>query len=179
MMNVENEPLIKRFLKRQGLFMGTLMAILRDLDAASEVFQNAAVVILENPDKEDIRDFDAWAKEVVRRQAHQYLNERSRHRTRCRSLEAALQESLWQVLQEDRSSDDALAGERRQLQHCVQKLPGKWRDMMVLRYEKKSSFDEIGRSLGGTAAAVQRTLSRIRKALHDCVHHNLVPIEES
>ena len=57
-----DEPLIKQLLRQQALFMGYLMAITRDLAAAEEIFQNVAVVVLEQGPKEAIRDFHAWAK---------------------------------------------------------------------------------------------------------------------
>ena len=62
--------LIKELLRYQSDFMAYLMAITRDLDAAEEVFQNAAVVVAEKgAGDEEIHNFRAWAKEVVRRQA--------------------------------------------------------------------------------------------------------------
>ena len=70
-----NDPeLIRQFLRHQGDFMAYLMAMVRDLDAAEEVFQNAAVVVMQHagsPGTEPIRDFRVWAKEIVRRQALQ------------------------------------------------------------------------------------------------------------
>ena len=50
--------------------MGYLYAITRDAELAEEVYQNAAVVIIEKASSDKaIRNFRAWAKEVVRRQA--------------------------------------------------------------------------------------------------------------
>ncbi|MDG1874373.1 MAG: hypothetical protein P8J27_10715 [Mariniblastus sp.] len=47
--------------------MGYLYAITRDADFSDEIYQNAAVVVMEQIGKADtIRDFRAWAKEVVR-----------------------------------------------------------------------------------------------------------------
>ena len=42
-----------------------------------------------------------------------------------------------------------------------------------MRYESRASFDTIGTAVGRTAAAVQRSLSRTRKMLHDCVQSKL------
>ena len=65
-----NDPgLIRLLLRHQADFMAYLMAMVHDLDAAEEIFQNAAVVVIQHDVAEPIRDFRAWAKEVVRRQA--------------------------------------------------------------------------------------------------------------
>ena len=76
-----NDPaLIKDLLRHQGDFMAYLMAMVRDLDAAEEIFQNAAVVIMQHSTAAEgpIRDFRAWAKEIVRRQALHYIRARGR-----------------------------------------------------------------------------------------------------
>ena len=87
-------PLIKQFLRHQSDFMSYLMAITRDFDAAEEIFQNAAIVVMErSSDDEPIRDFRAWAKEVVRRQALRHLREQAKEQW-VRSLEPILLEQI-------------------------------------------------------------------------------------
>ena len=56
---MSDPELVRQLLRHQGDFMAYLMAIVRDLDAAEEVFQNAAVVVMQHagsPDAEPIRD---------------------------------------------------------------------------------------------------------------------------
>ena len=55
------------------------------------------------------------------------------------------------------------------LRQCLEKLPPRQRAMLVQRYEGQQSFEQISRTAGSTPGAVQRALSRIRMALHDCV----------
>ena len=67
---MSEKPLIKQYLQLRGEFMGYLYAITRDAELAEEVYQNAAIVVLEKTDEAaEIRNFRAWAKEVIRRQA--------------------------------------------------------------------------------------------------------------
>src|ERR1700690_3677638 len=94
------EPLIRQLLRHQSLFMGYLMAMTRDLAAAEEIFQNVAVVVLERGGREQIRDFAAWAKEIVRRQALHYLREKSQATTRIRPVAPELLEGLSLALEE-------------------------------------------------------------------------------
>jgi RNA polymerase sigma-70 factor (ECF subfamily) len=168
------EPLIKQLLRQQSLFMGYLMAMTRDLTAAEEIFQNVAVVVLERGATERVRDFHAWAKEIVRRQALHYLREKSRSFERARPVAPELLDGLFLALEEDAGGEAAALAERDALAECLKSLAPRSRRMMVLRYEKRASFDEIARALDATAQAVQRALSRVRRALHDCVRSRRV-----
>ena len=70
-------PHIQQYLQLRNDFMGYLYAITRDVELSEEIYQNAAVVVIEKKnDPEKIRNFRAWAKEVVRRQALHALNAR-------------------------------------------------------------------------------------------------------
>lgn len=159
---------IKEFLRYQGEFMAYLMAILRDFDAAEEVFQNAAVVIIEGATAgEPIRNFRAWAKEIVRRQALYRIRKQSQDRKLFRPVTPELFDAISAAFMEDDSE-----GPRREVQSlrkCLEKLPARQREMLVLRYERQQSFEQIGQTAGTTPGAAQRALSRIRLLLHDCV----------
>jgi RNA polymerase sigma-70 factor (ECF subfamily) len=168
---------IKQLLRCQGEFMAYLMAIVRDFDAAEEVFQNAAVVILEGAASgAAIRDFRAWAKEIVRRQALYYLRQRVQAQRHVRPIEAELFEALSRAFLEE---DGAAAGREAQaLRACLDQLPAPRRRLLALRYETHASFEQIAAAVQSTAAAVQRTLSRVRKTLHDCVRAALLRPDE-
>jgi RNA polymerase sigma-70 factor (ECF subfamily) len=169
---MSEEPLIKQLLQRQSLFMGYLVAITHDVTAAEEIFQNVAVVVLERGTTEPIRDFHAWAKEIVRRQALHYL--RSQSSARVRPLAPELLEGLSLALAGDLHETDPAAAEREALTECLKNLDARSRRMMTLRYEKRESFEAIAEVLEASAQGVQRALSRIRQALHDCVKSRLV-----
>ena len=67
---MDETPLIQQYLQLRSEFMGYLYAMTRDAELAEEIYQNAAVVVIKKADQpEVIRNFRAWAKEVVRRQA--------------------------------------------------------------------------------------------------------------
>ena len=166
-------PLIKQFLQHESDFLAYLMAMTRDLGAAEEIYQNSAVVVMEHAIKgEPIRDFRAWAKEVVRRQALSFLRDESKTKNRVRLIEPVLLDELDRVF--DETEFDALRNDRTvALQQCIQEAATDQRTMLAMRYEKKSTFREIGEALSKTESAVQRALSRLRKQLHDCVKSKL------
>jgi RNA polymerase sigma-70 factor (ECF subfamily) len=168
-------PLIKQLLRHQGDFMAYLMAMVRDLDAAEEIFQNAAVAVIQHaadPAADAIRDFRAWAKEVVRRQALHYLRAKGRA-GRITPTEPELLEQIDAAFDEDATDAVQRQREIEALQDCSGRLPDVQRRMVAMRYEGRASFDAIGVAVGRTAAAVQRSLSRTRRILHDCVQSKL------
>ncbi|HZE96066.1 MAG TPA: sigma-70 family RNA polymerase sigma factor [Planctomycetota bacterium] len=167
-----DEPLIKQLLRNQSLLMGYLVAITRDLGAAEEIFQNVAVVVLEQGARESIRDFQAWAKEIVRRQALHYLRESTR--ARQRSMAPELLEGLSSALESEPWNQAGPPPERDALTQCLKTLAPRSRRIMALRYEKRHSFEEIGDLLESSAQAVQRAISRIRETLHECVRSRLL-----
>src|SRR5579859_4845128 len=151
-----DEPLIKQLLRHQALFMGYLVAMTRDLAAAEEIFQNVAVVVLEQGPREPIRDFQAWAKEIVRRQALHYLRETSQ--ARHRSMAPELLEGISLTLDAEPLGAQGPPRERDALAQCLKTLPPRSRRIMALRYEKHHSFEEIGAVLESSAQAIQRTI---------------------
>lgn len=167
---------IKELLRYQGEFLAYLMAITRDFEAAEEVFQNAAVVIIEGATAaEPIRNFRAWAKEIVRRQALYYLRKQGQQARHLRSIDPDLFEAISDAFLEE---DDGPGLEIKALRQCLEKVPPPQRRMLVLRYESRASFEEIGRKVGTTPGAVQRALSRLRKSLHNCIRAAMRKSEE-
>jgi RNA polymerase sigma factor (sigma-70 family) len=170
-----NDPaLIKDLLRHQGDFMAYLMAMVRDLDAAEEIFQNAAVVVMQHSTAAEgpIRDFRAWAKEIVRRQALHYIRARGRA-ARCPPTEPELLEQIDRAFSDDATDMVQRQRELDALKDCAGRLPDVQRTMVAMRYEGRASFDAIGAAVGRTGAAVQRALSRTRRMLHDCVQSKL------
>lgn len=173
---MHDPSLIRQMLRHQGDFMAYIMAMVHDLDAAEEIFQNAAVVVIQHPTAEPIRDFRAWAKEIVRRQTLRYLHREGKG-SRFTATEPELLEQIDRVFDQQGAGDDADATLRQHeieaLRECAARLPERQRLMVAMRYERRASFDTIGTALGSTAGAVQRALSRTRRTLHDCVRSKL------
>ena len=171
-------PYIKQFLQHESDFMGYLMAMTRDFEAAEEIFQNAAIVVMEKAGQnEPIRDFRAWAKEVVRRQALHYF--RTAGQQRSLNMDPQLLEQISASFMEDETDDVTRKRELRALRSCLKSVQSPHRRMIAMRYEKRSSFEVIGAAVGRTAAAVQRAVSRVRKTLHRCIQQQMKTDRES
>jgi RNA polymerase sigma-70 factor (ECF subfamily) len=166
---MRDPPLIKQLLVLQPQFMGYLMAMTRSLDAAEEIFQNVAVAMLESPPQDEIRDFHAWAKEVVRRQALVYLRTQSRNERRTRMVDNHLLDVLCLTMDEEPPEEAISRDDLDALRRCLEKAPLRMRSLLIQRYHGRSSFAQIAHAIGGSEGAVQRALSRARLALRDCL----------
>ncbi len=169
-----DSQLIQKYLQLRSEFMGYLYALTRDAELAEEVYQNAAVVIIEKSDSnEEIHDFRAWAKEVIRRQALHAIRTRETSRRHGRAIAQELLEAIADTFSKDQSTASFVHNEATAMQKCVEELPEEKRQLIAMRYESDASFDEISTNLNSTPAAIQRALSRIRKVLHDCTQRRL------
>ena len=93
--------------------------------------------------------------------------------TVSRAMAPELLEAVSNAFVQDDSKDSIVHNETSALNQCLDGLSADKRELVAMRYESNSSFDEISRHTGSTPAAVQRALSRIRKLLHGCVQQRL------
>ena len=171
---LDETPLIQQYLQFRSEFMGYLYAMTRDAELSEEVYQNAAVVVMEQSQKDEpIRNFRAWAKEVIRRQALHAIRARAVSTKRSQAVSPELLDAVSNVFLQDDSKDSVARDEAGALKLCLNDLPDDKRQLIAMRYEGSSSFDEISEHVGSTPAAVQRALSRVRKMLHGCVQRRM------
>lgn len=171
---MNEKPLIQQYLQLRSEFIGYLYAITRDADLAEEVYQNAAVVVMKkDSDTETVRNFRAWAKEVVRRQALFAIRERAKSSKLTRAVSPEMLDVVSTAFLEDESSSQIVLDESTALTQCLADLPEDKRQLIALRYEADASFQEISGKVESSPSAVQRTLSRIRKQLHGCIKNKI------
>ncbi|QDT59724.1 RNA polymerase sigma factor [Stieleria bergensis] len=171
---MDEKPLIQQYMQLRSEFMGYLYAMTRDAELAEEIYQNAAVVVIEKADQpEVIRNFRAWAKEVVRRQALHAIRARATAERHGRSMSPELLEAIADVFVHDESDAGVVFDETLALKQCLGGLSKDKRELVALRYERDSSFEQISKQLSSTPTAIQRALSRIRKQLHGCVQKRM------
>ncbi|MDA7937022.1 sigma-70 family RNA polymerase sigma factor [bacterium] len=165
---------IQQYLQLRSEFMGYLYAITRDAELAEEVYQNAAVVVIEKASSDEtIREFRSWAKEVVRRQALHAIRARETAQRHGRAIAPELLEAISETFCEDESTVSLVHNEATAMQKCVDDLPQEKQKLIAMRYEHDATFDEISSKMNSTPAAIQRALSRIRKMLHECTQRRL------
>ena len=165
---------LKLFLSYQDDFFAYLYSLTGNRDACLDIFQNAAVTIMENDELENIRNFRAWSKELVRRQALYFLRSEAQRKVSCRSLEPELLDAISDLFVSDPSESSIVGDESESLSKCFEQLNDSQKLLIDLRYGNNFSFQQIAAYIESTTGAVQRSLSRVRATLRHCVEKRLV-----
>ncbi len=158
----EHEPALRTFVR----------SMVPSLADASEIMQDAAVVLWQKFDQFDAtRDFRKWAFGVARYQALTYLRDRVRDRH-------VFDDALVQRLAEDAAAaDQRHEAQREALDQCLRKLPAARRELVLAAYTRGTRMDELAAECGQTAMSLYKLLHRIRQALLECVRRTIARAE--
>lgn len=135
---------------------------------AEEVLQEASLVMFRKFDQFQVgTNFFSWACKVIHLTAKDFRKRQARHKVRFGDafLEAVAQQTI--------EMEEELGERERLLSDCVAQLKAKHRQMLQLRYEQGRKIEEIASILGSTAKAIYQALSRVHKALLECVERRL------
>lgn len=156
--------ILQRLLGRRGRYLSYIRAITRDLDLAEDVFQEVCVAVLRRQGelRADV-GLDLYFRKVARHAALAALKRAAR---RPVALSPELLESLdtaWSRTEEAPSARQAA------LRECVEKLAPKGREILKLRYRELLSGKGLAERIGTTVKGAYVALSRLHRALRDCV----------
>src|SRR5947208_1618712 len=135
---------------------------------AEDLLQETSLVICEKFDEfEDGTDFAAWACQIA------YWRIRYARQKFARSKVVFHQELVDALAQTAATIHEEMDDRHEALGHCLQKLPARDREMILMRYEPGSGVPEAARRSSRSLEAAYKALARIRKLLFDCVTHQL------
>ncbi|HTL53026.1 MAG TPA: sigma-70 family RNA polymerase sigma factor [Planctomycetota bacterium] len=171
-MTVEKQ-LVKQFLEQRDVLLGYLLALTRNPASAEEIFQEVALVILEEAGKgAEVTYFPAWAREIARRRALEYFRRQSRNQ-RHEPLDEAYLAAVDHSFAEVEWTAEEIQLREDLLRQCLAKLGGKAREAIELRYRGERSLSEIAATMHWQIESVKVALSRARKVLSECVQAKL------
>ena len=152
--------------KRQ--LFGYIFALVHSIADAEDVFQQTSVVLWEKfGDFEPGTDFAAWATSIARFKAIDFLRSQRRERA-CFS--PSVLEQLAEQAQERSEIGEARAIA---LEACRQKLSAADQRILSACYADGVKIKEAAGKLNRPIGSVYDSLSRIRKALFDCIERSL------
>jgi RNA polymerase sigma-70 factor (ECF subfamily) len=161
------EALFKQFQRDRVHLLAYIRMLTRDAELSEDIFQEVSVIVLQKLNELCVEgDFSAWCRGVAR-------NLVRRERTRSRRHPALIVsdnvlELIDQAFDENQASEQ-LEQKKNLLRGCVNEISGSNRDLLNLRYTADLSLREIASRLNRTEASVQVALSRVRKALIECI----------
>jgi RNA polymerase sigma-70 factor, ECF subfamily len=154
------------FVKHQLGLRAFILSLEPNFTDAEDLLQEVFLVVTRKADEfEEGTNFFAWACTIARYKLLELL----RRRARSQVLSEEVIEALCAVEPEHHFEDSRLAI----LQHCLEQLAPKARQMMYLRYYGEHSPAQVARLVSWTPNAVRVALSRARSVLQECLERRL------
>jgi RNA polymerase sigma-70 factor, ECF subfamily len=156
-------------LEQREALWAFLMGLTKDPAKAEDLFQNTYLVLCEKASRyEPGSNFLAWARQIAR---YEYLASVDPKRRPEATVEAEVLEAALDV---DLSGDEPYGARREALQRCLETLQSKSRSAIELRYGANLPCRTVARRLDLSDNALYALLSRVRRALFECVERRLV-----
>jgi len=160
--------LMRLALEHRAQLWGFLMGLTKDPQKAEDLFQNTYLILCEKWEQyRPGTNFMAWARQIAR---YEFLasvdpDRRPFLTAETEVLELALHAAEREVLPSIR---------RDALRHCLDQLPdARGRRVLELRYGQGLPGDRVAREVDLSTNALYLLLSRVRRALQDCVERRL------
>lgn len=167
MTNPHTQEVLQLFVRHQPRIKGFILSLLPDFAAAEDVLQETFLVVQRKAEDFDLTtNFLAWAFRIAR---FQVMKANTAHQRQVERLSDEVLESLADSAPVEPWDDRRLA----LLPLCLDKLTPQSRQIIELFYRDEHKPQEIAQRLSWTPAAVSVTLSRARKALRECIEHQL------
>jgi RNA polymerase sigma-70 factor (ECF subfamily) len=145
-----------------------VLALVYDRDAAEDAVQELALTLWERFDDYDPgRPFLHWARGVARFKIMKAWQSQQRRLPQLSTAALDGLEAAWQTA----DAEPMVALEV--LNHCLDQVPERGRDLLRLRYHEGLAMESIAARLRSSVTAVTKSLSRLRGRLADCVSNRL------
>jgi RNA polymerase sigma-70 factor (ECF subfamily) len=164
--------LARLWVQSQAAISAYLTANVVDVHHAEDLVQDVAQVVAEKFAEYDRdRSFTSWALGIARNRLLKYYRTRARDRLVLSEVALTkLSDALERI--EHETEDRRIA-----LRTCLDRVAGRRRRVLELRYGENAKVIEIAQRLGMSSDGVSVMLHRIRSVLYDCVQKQLARIE--
>jgi RNA polymerase sigma-70 factor, ECF subfamily len=143
-------------------------SVVPDFQQAEEILQRIAVTLVRKFDQYDAaRSFGAWAIGFAKYEVLYYRRERA---TDKHLFDDELVERIAVGYQRFAVDADPY---REALEHCLDRVDGRSRQAVELRYAHAMDYESVSRKLKLSPGATRMLLCRIRQKLRDCVEQRL------
>jgi RNA polymerase sigma-70 factor, ECF subfamily len=161
---------LRLFLKNEQRLYAYLLTLLANRADADDVLQETSLVLWDkfDPDQPP-SNFAAWGCRIAYFKVLDFCKRRRRTHV---VFSQAMMERIAETAVEQASTLQ-LDDRRAALQGCIEKLPGRDRDLLAVRFTEGATIQSAADQVGRSADAVYKALARIRHALFDCVTRTL------
>jgi RNA polymerase sigma-70 factor (ECF subfamily) len=166
-MTLEPDSIVQVLLRERLRVTALASTVTRDVHAADDIFQQVVLAALES--RAQFRGSDhvlAWALRAARHRALDFARSR-----RLRSLPDHILDMLEAQWADPAGAAVSDRGEA--LHRCLGRVTASARELLQMRYGEGLTAIEVAARLCRTADAVYQALSRIHRALRECVEKEL------
>jgi RNA polymerase sigma factor (sigma-70 family) len=166
--------LTKLFIENRDMILGFIFALTGNPDLAEEIFQDVALVILEEDRKgTQVNKYLPWVREIARRRVSEYYRKWAKRRALERPS-ASFEEVVCKAFAENEIPIERNHARLHHLRECLSRLSDRSREVINRFYHDRKSIRDIAHALDWQENSVKVALSRARKALADCIHDKLL-----
>lgn len=163
-----NDEFIQLLEQYQNQLFGYIFCMVRNLPDAEDMFQQTAMTLWSKIDEfTPGTSFIAWAKAVARNKSLTFL--RTQRRERAKFSDEVLDQLSERDLWDYETAEERLTA----LARCRQKLSQVDQMLLAKCYGTASTIREAAEQLNRPVDSVYSSLSRIRRALHECIRRSL------
>jgi RNA polymerase sigma-70 factor (ECF subfamily) len=160
----DQSDFLRYFLQHQLDLRAFIGAMIRDRAAQDDVFQEVALILWRQfANYDQGRSFGAWARGIAANKVMHYWREQRRQPAPFSP--ETVQALLDAYEQQEQQQPIGQEG----LKPCMDRLPGKSRELLELRYQQGLALATIATRLNSTTNAIHMALSRIRQKLAECL----------
>ena len=147
-----------------------IFCMVRSLEDADDVFQQTSIVLWNKfSEFEPGSNFYLWSSTVARLTSLNFLKAKNSQRV------VFSEEFMDELAENDLGESLALRDARlRALAHCREKLSPPDQALLAACYGQERKIIAVAKDFGRPVGSVYDSLSRIRRALYDCIHRALV-----
>ncbi len=158
----------------QSTILAFVRSLIPDLYQSDEVLQRVAVALVRNFDRYDTsRPFGPWAIGVAKYEVLYFRRERATDR---HLFSEALIDQIASRYEQLTTEVDPI---RKALEHCVDELQGRSKQVIELRYRDGMKSNAIAKKIKSTSGAVRMLLSRVRAILQRCIEEQVAGLDLS
>ncbi len=162
------EMLVRLLTRHQEELFRYIFALLAHEEDARDVLQETSVALYRKfADYDPTKPFLAWAYRFA------YLEVLKQRERNLRGLRMFSCELIEQLAREREEQESVLQARLLALDHRLQKLAPRDRELIRQRYQDKLRADELVRRVRTSRRTLFRKLDHIRRLLHECIDRQL------
>ena len=163
-----SEEFFRLFTREDRKIFGYILALVLDVSAAEDIFQETCVILWkEFPKFDRERSFVNWANGIAFNQVRKY-------RRKFQNKRLIFSDTLVTELAKDASNLlDDLSQRQLALTKCLQKLSDRERELIDAYYGEQETASTVAARWKCSSHAIYKTIKKIRKVLFDCVNRRL------